>query len=312
MTQPPACAAPPASVTDRLAALRWPRWLPRLRRRSPVVPVVRLTGMIGQGSSFRPGLSLATAAPLLQRAFAVRRAAAVALVINSPGGSPVQSALIAQRIRDHAAEAKIPVLAFIEDVGASGGYWIALAADEIYADARSIVGSIGVVSAGFGFPDLLARHGIECRVYTAGRSKMILDPFQPEKPDDIARIRALQEDIHAGFKAFVRQRRGPHLRGDDAALFEGDFWTGSRALELGLIDGLGHLRPVLRGRFGPKLRTPLIAAGGGWLRGRRLFGGRLALPDGLPDRLPEALPRAAIDALLTAAEERTLWQRYGL
>lgn len=282
------------TISDLLARLP----LRRFRNPAPVVPVIRLSGVIGQGGAFRPGLTLAGLAAPLEKAFSVKAAPAVAIVINSPGGSPVQSALIAGRIRELAQEKKKKVYAFVEDVAASGGYWLALAADEIYADASSIVGSIGVVSAGFGFQDLIARHGIERRVYTAGASKVRLDPFQSEKPEDVAKLKALQAEIHEAFKAEVRARRGARLHADGAAVFDGDFWTGRTALDLGLIDGLGHLRPVLRGIYGDKVRLRLVARErGGWLRRRFNLAG---------------LVQAAMGDALGVLEERALWQRYGL
>jgi signal peptide peptidase SppA len=209
--------------------MAWP--LARLRG-TPVVAVVRLAGVIGSLGPWRGGLSLAGLAGTLERAFALGGIKAVALAINSPGGSPVQSSLIAARIRALASEKKLPVFAFAEDVAASGGYWLATAGDEIYADESSIVGSIGVISAGFGFPELLQRLGVERRVHTAGVRKSMLDPFRPESPEDVARLEALQGEIHDSFKAHVRERRGARLKADDDTLFSGEFWSGKRALPL--------------------------------------------------------------------------------
>lgn len=262
-----------------------------------IVPVVRLSGVIAARGGFGPVLSLASVAPRLQRAFSLRGAKAVALIINSPGGSPVQSALIARRIRVLAEEKKLPVHIFVEDVAASGGYWLACAGDDIYADPSSIVGSIGVISAGFGFQKALERLGIERRVHTAGESKAMLDPFQPEDPEDVAKLRRLQDEMHATFKDWVRERRGGRLKADDKTLFEGEFWTGRRGLELGLVDGLGHLRDVLRERYGKKVRTPLVGERqGGFVR--RLLG--------------LASVRDIADGALDAAEQRALWARFGL
>lgn len=276
------------------------RWL----HRPPVIPVLRLTGAIGEAGRFTRGMSLASLAEPIHRAFAMARAPAVALAINSPGGTPVQAALIAQRIRDLAQEKDKTVYAFVEDVAASGGYWLACAADEIYADPSSIVGSIGVVAAGFGLEGFIQRHGIERRVYTAGRRKVILDPFAPVRDDDIAKIRAIQDDIHGTFKALVRERRAGRLKAEDSALFDGEFWTGTAALDLGLIDGLGHLRPVLRAKYGDKVRLRVVTPARGWLRRRiGLMGG---------DRLGDAAPAGLIEGLLAAVEERALWQRFGL
>lgn len=281
-----------------LAMLPFGPW----RTRHPVVSVVRLAGVIGAAGPLRQSLNLTAVAPLLERAFAPKRLAAVALIINSPGGSPVQSALIARRIRDLAEEKKVPVLAFCEDVAASGGYWLACAADEIFADANSIVGSIGVVSGGFGFQDLIARFGIERRLYTAGEKKVLLDPFQPEKPDAVERLRAIQREMHESFKALVRERRGPRLTGDEGELFSGAFWTGASGLGLGLIDGIDHARPYLRRRFGEKVQLRVIESE------KRLF---RRLGFGVSST-GSAMAAALPDAAIAAAEERALWARFGL
>jgi serine protease SohB len=271
--------------------------IPFLGVRAPmIVPVVRLSGVIAARGGFGPVLSLAAVAPRLQRAFSLRGAKAVALIINSPGGSPVQSSLIARRIRSLADEKKLPVHIFVEDVAASGGYWLACAGDDIYADATSIVGSIGVISAGFGFTKALERLGVERRVHTAGNNKGMLDPFQPEDPEDVVRLRRLQDEMHATFKDWVRARRGDRLKGDDATLFEGEFWTAKRGLELGLIDGLGHLRDVLRERYGQKVRLPLV--------GER--------QSGFVRRMLGLASVSLADGVLEAAEQRALWGRYGL
>jgi signal peptide peptidase SppA len=237
-------------------------WIRDRFRRAPTVPVVRLSGVIAPtgGLLASRSLSIDSVAPLLKRAFDMRGAKAVALAINSPGGSPVQSSLIAQRIRLHAVEKNLPVIAFVEDVAASGGYWLACAADEILVDPSSIVGSIGVISAGFGFQDLIARFGVERRVHTSGERKAMLDPFRPENPEDVERLKRLQVEIHDGFKDWVRQRRASRLKGDEAALFNGEFWTGRRGLELGLADGLGELRATLQARYGAKVIGPTTLA----------------------------------------------------
>lgn len=217
----------------------------------PTVAVLRLQGVIAAGTPAR--LNDASLAPVIEKAFRRGKPKAVALLLNSPGGSPVQSSLIAGRIRRLAAEKGIPVFAFVEDVAASGGYWLATAADEIYADDNSIVGSIGVISAGFGFSTLINRYGIERRVYTAGKSKSMLDPFQPEKPEDVARLKAIQSEVHERFIAQVKAQRGDRLA-TDRDLFNGEFWVGAKAREVGLIDGIGHLVPVMKERFGDKTR----------------------------------------------------------
>ncbi|TNJ47603.1 S49 family peptidase [Phaeobacter sp. B1627] len=220
-------------------------------KRPPTVAVVRLFGAIGM--SGRGSLNDAALAPVLERAFKKGKPAAVALEINSPGGSPVQSALIGARIRRLSEENNVPVIAFVEDVAASGGYWLAAAADEIFADASSVVGSIGVISAGFGAHVFLARQGLERRVHTAGQSKSMLDPFRPENEEDVARLKVLLNDIHANFIDHVTDRRGSKLSDEDG-LFTGEVWLARRAEALGLIDGIGHLKPVLTDRYGKKMR----------------------------------------------------------
>jgi len=282
-------------------------WLPaRMRRGAAVVPVVRLSGLIGAVTPLRQGMTLATVARTLERAFSMRNAKAVALVINSPGGSPVQSRQIYLRIRQLAAEKKLPVLVFVEDVAASGGYMIACAGDEIFCDPSSILGSIGVVGGGFGFQDLIRKIGVERRLYTAGAHKAMLDPFQPENPDDVARLKSIQREIHAIFIALVRQSRGARLKGADDVLFTGEYWAGESSVSLGLADGIGDLRSTLRSRYGEKVVMPLIAPAGGLfsgLLGRRSAGaGMLAALEagaGLPDEL------------ISALETRAIWAKFG-
>lgn len=275
----------------------------RFRTDIPVVPVVRLAGVIGVVTPLRPGLLLSAIARSLERAFATRHARAVALIINSPGGSPSQSHLIFGRIRQLAEEKKIPVFAFVEDVGASGGYMLACAADEIICNEFSIVGSIGVVGASFGFNELMEKVGIERRIYTSGDRKAMLDPFLPEKSEDVKRIKAIQNDIHDHFIALVKERRGSKLNGSDKTLFSGEFWTAQKAIELGLADRIGDLRSTLRERFGEKVHTPLISGE------RSLFGRRLA-GVGLLDAVTRQ-PGLA-DDFISALETRALWGRYGL
>lgn len=269
-----------------------------LRNPAPVVAVLRLSGPIGAVGGFRRGLSLARLAPVIERAFKLANLKAVALAINSPGGSAVQSALIAQRIRVLAAEREVPVIAFVEDVAASGGYWLACAADEIFAQPSSIVGSIGVIAAGFGAADLIGRLGIQRRVYTAGARKAMLDPFRPENADDVARLHAIQADIHGQFQDWVRERRGLRLKGSDDELFSGEFWTGRRGLELGLVDGLDDLRAAMRKRFGERVALRLVSGERGLWR--------------MPWRVRAELGEALVEETLTAIETRALWQRYGL
>lgn len=276
---------------------------PPFRADIPVVPVVRLSGVIGVTTPLRPGMMLANVARTLDRAFNLPGARAVALVINSPGGSPAQSHLIFRRIRDLAAEKKIPVLVFIEDVGASGGYMLACAGDEIICDPFSIVGSIGVVGGSFGFVDLMEKVGVERRLYTSGDRKVMLDPFLPEKPDDVARIKALQKDIHQHFIALVKDRRGAKLKGDDETLFSGEFWAAQAAIDFGLADRIGDLRSTLRERYGDKVRMPLIEAERSLL-GRKLSGVGMAKLFGGE--------RGLADDVISALETRALWSRYGL
>jgi signal peptide peptidase SppA len=284
------------------------RLLPKSMRSDAVtIPVLRLHGTImSGGGQFRQNLSLASTAGMIEKAFAHPEAPAVAISINSPGGSPVQSRLIFKRIRDLAAEKNKKVLVFVEDVAASGGYMIAVAGDEIIADPSSIVGSIGVVSASFGFPELLSKIGVERRVHTAGQNKAVLDPFKPEKPEDVERLKALQLEVHETFIDLVKQRRGARLK-DDPDLFTGLFWTGKRGLELGLVDALGDMRQVLKDRYGPKTRLALVSPPRGFFA-RRLgfFGSRAA------GGLGAGIAYEAANGLIDAAEERALWSRFGL
>ena len=278
----------------------------RLRRDIPVVPVVRLSGVIGAVTPLRPGMSLAGVSRTLERAFAMKHAKAVALVINSPGGSPVQSRQIYLRIRQLAAEKKLPVLVFVEDVAASGGYMIACAGDEIFCDPSSILGSIGVVGGTFGFQELIRKIGIERRLYTAGVNKAMLDPFLPENPDDVARIKALQREIHALFIGLVKEIRGSRLKGAHDVLFTGEYWAGESSVALGLADAVGDLRSTLRARYGEKVLTPVVAPPSGMLSGllgRKSAGaGALASLEGVA-----SLP----DELISALETRAIWAKFG-
>jgi len=281
----------------------------RFRGDIPVVPVVRLSGVIGFSTPLKPGVTLASMARPLEKAFGMRNARAVALIINSPGGSPVQSHLIYRRIRALAEEKKLPVIAFVEDVGASGGYMVACAAQEIVCDVSSIVGSIGVVGGSFGFPKLMERLGIERRLYTAGEHKASLDPFLPEDPDDVERLKALQNEIHQGFIELVKESRGGRLKGPEKTLFSGEYWSGTKAIELGLADAIGDLRATLRARFGDKVVTPLVAAE------RNLFGrarGGIGLPGMVTGFDPLSHGAELAGGIISALEARALWARYGL
>jgi signal peptide peptidase SppA len=283
------------------------QYLPaRFRPGTAVVPVVRLSGVIGAVTPLRPGLTLAGVAKVLERAFAVRHAKAVALVINSPGGSPVQSRQIYLRIKQLAAEKKLPVLVFVEDVAASGGYMIACAGDEIICDPSSILGSIGVVGGSFGFQEAIKRLGIERRLYTAGAHKAMLDPFLPENPDDVAKLKAIQREIHQIFIALVKESRGIRLKGADDTLFTGEYWAGESAVGLGLADSIGDLRSTLRARYGEKVLTPVIAQPTGLLSsllGRKSPGaGQLSAMESMA-----GLP----DDLISAVETRAIWAKFG-
>jgi signal peptide peptidase SppA len=273
------------------------RLIPRfLRTTQPTVHVVRLHGAIGMGTPMRPALTLQATGETLERAFAKKGIQAVAVSLNSPGGSAVQSALIYGRIRALAEEHKLPVYIFCEDVAASGGYWLACAGDEIYADPSSIVGSIGVIAASFGFVEAMDKLGIERRVHTAGENKSILDPFLPEKPEDVERLKDIQGDVHEAFKALVRARRSGKLKEQDGELFSGAFWSGKKALDLGLIDGLGHLHDVLRQKYGEKVEIKVIEKPQGWGLRRLGFG------------IDSDFTASAIEAL----ETRAMWGRFGL
>ncbi len=278
-----------------------------LRSTDITIPVIRLNGAImAGGNQFRPSLSLATTAAVIEKAFAFKQAPAVAISINSPGGSPVQSRLIYKRIRDLAREKNKRVIVFVEDAAASGGYMIALAGDEIVADPSSIVGSIGVVSSGFGFQEMIKKIGVERRVHTAGQNKAILDPFQPEKKEDVERLKTLQLEIHDTFIDMVKDRRGAKLA-DDPDLFTGMFWTGKKGLELGLVDALGDMRSHLKQRYGEKTRLQLVSAPRGF------FSRRIGLSQ-ISSRISGGaeIAAAAADGLADAAQERALWARLGL
>jgi len=277
--------------------------------RGPVVPVLRLSGAIGMAAPLRPGLSIAALAGPIERAFSLSRAKSVAVVVNSPGGSPVQSSLLFRRLRQLADEKGKTLYVFCEDVAASGGYYVALAGDEIYADASSIVGSIGVITASFGLDKAIEKLGIERRVYTAGANKGALDPFQPEKADDIERLKAVQRNVHDVFIGVVKDRRQGRLKGSDADLFSGAFWSATDALDLGLIDGISDVRTKMREVHGPNVRLRVVPIERGWLASRL-------------SRLPSSggggggeAPRPGLafaGDLVSAVEIRALWSRFGL
>ncbi|GFO82971.1 MAG: peptidase S49 [Methyloceanibacter sp.] len=273
----------------------------------PLVPVLRFSGPIGVNSPFKQELSLPTVAASIDKAFSMRGAKAVAIQINSPGGAAVQSTLIHKRIRALAAEKNLKVYAFCEDVAASGGYMLSLAGDEIYADPSSIVGSIGVIAAGFGFPGLMEKIGVERRVYTAGTSKDTLDPFLPEKSEDVKRIKEIQLDVHEAFIGMVKSRRGGKLTKPDDELFTGAFWSGKTALELGLIDGLSDLRTRMREVFGEDVRFKLVAPATSWLRR-----GKKSVSAGVSGLDFGQWPQGFAADVISAIEARALWSRFGL
>ncbi|MEX2166728.1 MAG: S49 family peptidase [Methyloceanibacter sp.] len=284
----------------------WKAYFPAfLTKRKPLVPVLRFSGAIGVVTPLRPGLSLSTSASAIDKAFSMRGAKAIAIQINSPGGSAVQSTLIYKRIRALAAEKNLKVYVFAEDVAASGGYMLALAGDEIYADTSSIVGSIGVITAMFGANELLDKIGVQRRVYTAGTNKDILDPFLPEKASDVAKIKAIQRDVHQAFIDLVKERRGGKLKKSDKQLFTGEFWTGKTALELGLIDGLSDLRSKMREVYGDDVRFKLVAPSTSWLRRKRgVFASDGSFDFGFT-------PGGLAADFISAVEARALWSRFG-
>lgn len=289
-------------MSDKAKKKKKKSFIKRLFSKTPTVPVLRFTGPIGMATPLNPGISLANTADMIERAFEDKKAKAIAVIINSPGGSPVQSMLIYKRLRALAEENEKKIYVFTEDVAASGGYFIACAGDEIYADPSSIIGSIGVIAAGFGFDKAIEKLGVERRVYTAGEKKLTLDSFQPENPEDVARLKELQKDIHATFKSVVTASRGDKLTEED--LFTGEFWTGNKALELGLIDGLSDVRTKMRELFGDEVQLELIKPKKG------LFGRNS--PQGVMAHLTGATPAQLTNQMISSLEERALWSRFGL
>lgn len=276
--------------------------LKRFFDKAPVVAVIPLHGVIASGGGKLRGenLNLLGLAQVINDAFEVKGVKAIALSINSPGGSPVQSSLIAKRIRQLADEKEIPVFAFAEDVMASGGYWLGLCADEIYADENSVVGSIGVISAGFGFTGLMEKLGVDRRMYSAGENKAKLDPFSPEKESDVEWLKKLQVEIHENFKTYVKDRRGDRLKKrKDKELFSGDVWTGPRAMELGLIDGISDLRSFMREKYGDKVKFHLLAGRRSWIQKTLGLG-------------TQSIAADAVEAVIDASKNEVAWSRYGL
>ena len=268
-------------------------------RSSIIIPTLRLSGIIGQVGMFRSGLTINTLDKLIEKLFSDKKSPAVALIINSPGGSPTQSSLIAERIISKSKEKKKKVLAFVEDVAASGGYWLACAADEIFVDQNSVVGSIGVISPGFGFVEFIKKIGIERRVYTSGKSKSFLDPFKAEKKEDIERLKRIQEQIHENFISYVKNRRGLKLNENQQnEIFSGLFWVGQKAIDLGLADEMGSIYEIINKRFGKKAKIKIIDQ-------KKSF---------IQRRLSSSVPNSIIDAdkIIEKLEEKALWSRYGL
>ncbi len=283
------------------------KWL----QRKPVVPVIRFVGPIGMATPLKPGVSLATTASVIERAFSMSKLPSVAISINSPGGSPAQSHLIYKRVRQLAAERKKRVYVFCEDVAASGGYFLALAGDEIYADPSSIIGSIGVISASFGLDKAIDKLGIERRIYTSGRSKSFLDPFKAENAEDVERLKAVQKDVHEAFIAIVRERRAGKLPAADEDLFTGAFWAAGKARELGLVDGIDDMRSKMRAVHGDNVRLKLVSPAGGGLLSR-LLKPRMAFGDTFPFGDPASVVGGHIaEEMISAVEQRAIWSRYG-
>ena len=258
------------------------------------IPTLRLIGVIGQAGIARSGLTIAGIEKLVDKLFSDKKAPAVALIINSPGGSPTQSSLIAEKIINLAKEKNKKVYAFVEDVAASGGYWLACAADEIYLDLNSIVGSIGVISPGFGFVDLIKKIGVERRVYTSGKSKSFLDPFKEEKKEDIDRLKSIQEQIHENFIEYVKSRRGSKiLSSAEDEIFSGLFWVGKKGVDLGLADGIGSINQIIKEKYGNKAKIKIIDQ-------KKSF---------LQKRLSSSINN---NDIINRLEEMVMWSRYGL
>jgi signal peptide peptidase SppA len=285
------------------------KWrIPGFRNPKPVVAIVRLSGVIADRSGVgRSGISAVNLVSVLESAFNLPHLKAVALSINSPGGSPVQSSLIGKRIRALAKEKEIPVIAFAEDVAASGGYWLACAADEIYADESSVIGSIGVISAGFGFQDAIKKLGVERRVHASGEMKSTLDPFLQEKPEDVDRLMELQQDIYKAFTNMVLERRKGKLKASEKELFTGAFWTGRRALDLGLVDGLGELTEIMQERYGDDVKFCPIEQRQSWFKQKLGIGVNVKTWTQSQATIP-----TFVEEVFIAIEERSLRNKFGL
>ncbi len=259
------------------------------------IPTLRLSGVIGQAGLMKSGLNILTLDKLIEKLFSYKKSPAVALIVNSPGGSPTQSSLIAKKLINASKSKNKKILTFVEDVAASGGYWLACAGDEIFIDSNSILGSIGVISPGFGFVDLIKKIGVERRIYTSGKSKSFLDPFSEEKKEDIDRLKIIQEQIHENFITYVKQRRGSKIKEKDSEeLFSGRFWIGHNAIDLGLADGIGSIHEVVRERFGKKAKIKMIDQ-------KKSF---------IQRKLSSSLINT--DQIINQLEEKALWSRFGL
>lgn len=270
--------------------------------KKPTVAVLKLSGIISAEGRFggKGALNLNELSDSISKAFSYKNIKAVALLINSPGGSPVQSALISNRIRELAAEKDMPVYCFIEDLAASGGYWLSCSADEIYAMESSIIGSIGVISAGFGAVEAIKKVGIERRVYSEGKNKGLLDPFLPEKKEDIIQIKKIQKDLHEQFIGWIKLRRGKRLKGDDATLFNAGIWSGKKSKELGLIDGIGDYYSVMKKIFGKEVKFKDFSKKQSWIKQRFLTKDKIFQSDEI------------VKSIINNIEERLIWSKYGL
>tara|TARA_Y100001970_G_scaffold229014_1_gene283969 strand:+ start:9185 stop:9991 length:807 start_codon:yes stop_codon:yes gene_type:complete len=263
-------------------------------KKKKIIPHIKLTGIIGNVGKFRQGIDFSGQEEIILKAFSVKKAPCIAITVNSPGGSPVQSHLIYNFIRLQAKKNKKKVIVFAEDVAASGGYLIACAGDEIYANSSSIIGSIGVIYSSFGFTELIKKIGVERRVHTAGKNKSTLDPFLDEKKDDIERLKKIQLDIHKDFINVVEKSRGSKLKKSEVELFSGEFWSGSKAKELGLIDEVGDSHQILREKFGEDVVIKKFEKNRGWLS-KKL-----------------SSSNNHVDQLSNILEEKSVWQKYGL
>jgi len=266
---------------------------------SVIIPTIRLSGVIGQSGFFKSGLTISSLNKLIDKLFSNKKSPAVALIINSPGGSPTQSSLIADKIISRAKEKNKKVIAFVEDVAASGGYWLACSADEIFIDQNSVIGSIGVISPGFGFVELIKKIGVDRRVYTSGKSKSFLDPFKPEKKEDIRRLKVIQEEIHENFISYVKKRRGSKIKhAKESEIFSGLFWVGQKAIDYGLVDGMGSIYQILRKKYGDNVKIKFIDQKKTFIQKKLTSQNNFSLID--------------TNLLIEQIEEKALWSRYGL